>query len=111
MSGDVFQPDLRGRIKPDVLLRTRRSVMEAAHLMQAKKARQRRHVGIALLVVVALLVLFAPALWSAAADVMAGEPFLDMPVVMLALSLVFLSALFAVVMMQLRTGKGGANHE
>jgi len=111
MSGDVFQPDLRGHIKPDVLLRTRRSVMEAAHLMQAKRARQRRHVGIALLVVVGLLVLFAPALWSAAADVVTGETFLDMPVVMLALSLVFLSALFAVVLMQLKARKRGANDE
>ena len=111
MSGEVFQPNLRGPVKPDVLLRTRRSVMEAAHLMQAKKARQRRHAGIALLVVVALLVLFAPALWSAAADVVTGDTFLDMPVVMLALSLVFLSALFAVVMMQLKMGKRGANHE
>jgi cytochrome bd-type quinol oxidase subunit 2 len=85
--------------------------MEAAHLMQAKKARQRRHAGIALLVVVGLLVLFAPALWGTAADLMAGEPFLDMPVVMLVLSLVFLSALFAVLMMQLQAGRRGANHE
>jgi len=111
MSGALFQANTGERMKPDVLLRTRRSVMEAAHLMQANRVRQRRHAGIALLAVVGLLTVFAPVLWGAATDLTSGEPFFDMPVVMLALSLVFLSAMFAVVLMQVRNGKRTMDNE
>lgn len=111
MSGALFQANTRDRIKPDVLLRTRRSVMEAAHLMQEKRARQRRHAGIALLAVVGLLTVFAPVLWGAAADLTSGDHLLDMPVVLLALTLVFLSAMFAVVLMQVKSRKRGIDSE
>jgi cytochrome bd-type quinol oxidase subunit 2 len=85
--------------------------MEAAHLMQANRVHQRRHAGIALMAVVGLLIMFAPVLWGAANDLTSGEPFFDMPVVMLALSLVFLSAMFAVVLMQVRNGKRSVDNE
>jgi TRAP-type C4-dicarboxylate transport system permease small subunit len=110
MSGDVFQTGARDRVKPDVLLRTRRSVMDAAYRMHEKRARQRQHVGIALLVVSVLLVLFAPAVWFAASNVTAGEPVLGIPVVLVTLSVVLLSAVLAVAMMtwkRVRTGVRG----
>lgn len=97
--------------KPDVLLRTRRSVMEAAHLIQAQRTRRRRHAGIALLALAALLVLFTPALWSVATDLTSGEHFFDMPVMVLLLSLVLLSAMFAILMMTWRDRKRGAHDE
>jgi cytochrome bd-type quinol oxidase subunit 2 len=111
MSGALFQASTRERMKPDVLLRTRRSVMEAAHLMQAKRVRQRRHAGVALLAIVGLLVVFAPVLWGAANDLTSGEHFFDMPVMMLALSLVFLSAMFAAVLMQGKSGRRSMDNE
>ncbi|HEX4007096.1 MAG TPA: hypothetical protein VHX60_13050 [Acidobacteriaceae bacterium] len=102
MSGDAFRMNPREHAKPDVLLRTRRSVMEAAHLMQAKRVRQRRHVGIALFALAALIILFTPALWSVANDLTTGEHFFDMPVMVLMLSLVMLSAMFAILLMTWR---------
>jgi cytochrome bd-type quinol oxidase subunit 2 len=110
MNSGVFPDDGRQHVKPDVLLRTRRSVMEAAHLMGAKRARQRRHAGIALLVMVGLLVLFAPALWSAASDLTTGEHFFDLPVMVLTLSLVFLAAMLGVVLMNVKNGKRGVDN-
>lgn len=85
--------------RPDYVLRTRRSVMEAAYLLQAKRARQRRHVGLALLAIAALLIFFAPALWTAASDLATGEHFLDLPVVVLTVSLLFLSTTLAALLM------------
>ncbi len=111
MSAEVFHAGGQKHVKPDVLLRTRRSVMEAAHLMQAKRVRRRRHAGIALLAIGALLVLFTPALWSLANDLSTGEHFFDMPVMVLMLSLVFLSAMFAILLMTWRDGKRGAGDE
>lgn len=87
---------------PDVLLRTRRSVMEAAYEMQMQRTRRRRQVGIALLVFAGLLVLVTPALWSAATELTSGEPFYDMPVMLITLALVLLSAIFAVLMVTWR---------
>ncbi|HEX3986260.1 MAG TPA: hypothetical protein VHX13_06560 [Acidobacteriaceae bacterium] len=87
---------------PDVLLRTRRSVMEAAYEMRTQRARQRRQVGIALLVFAALVVLVTPALWSAATELTSGEPFFDLPVMLVTLTLVLLSAIFAVLLVSWR---------
>jgi hypothetical protein len=111
MSGDVFQTAVRDRVRPDVLLRTRRSVMDAAHRMQEKRARQKKHVGIALLVVSGLLVLFAPAVWLAASDLTAGDPVLGVPVVLVTLSLVLLSAVVGVAMMTMKRARGGVGGE
>jgi cytochrome bd-type quinol oxidase subunit 2 len=107
MSGDVFQTGPRSYIKPDVLLRTRRSVMEAANLIHEKRLRQRRHAGIALLTVAALMVLVSPALWSAASDLTTGEHFFDMPVMVLTLSLILLAAMVAILLMTWQGGRHG----
>lgn len=97
--------------RPDFLLRTRRSVMEAANLMQAKRARQRRHAGLALLAMAAVLVFFAPALWSAATDLSTGEHFLDMPVVVLTLSLIFFSTILAALLIAWKDRRRGVREE
>jgi hypothetical protein len=111
MSGDLFQTQARDRVGPDVLLRTRRSVMDAAYRMQENRLRQRKHVGIALLVVSGLLVLFAPALWVAASDLTAGEPVLGIPVVLVTLSLVLLSAVLGIAMMTWKHARSGMRGE
>jgi len=111
MTGGVHGANARAWVKPDVLLRTRRSVMEAAQLMQAQRARRRRHAGIALLAVAVLVLLFAPALWSVANDLTSGEHFFDMPVMMFLLSLVLLSAIFAILLMTWRDRKQGVRDE
>jgi len=103
MSSAVFRSSSRaGHPIPEVVLRTRRSVMEAANELQAQRTRKRRHVGIALLALGTLVVLFAPALWAAANDLTTGEHFFDLPVVVLTLFLVFLSAVFAIMLVTLK---------
>jgi cytochrome bd-type quinol oxidase subunit 2 len=103
MSSDVFGSRARaGHPIPEIVLRTRRSVMEAAYELQAQRARKRRHVGIALLAMGTLVVLFAPALWSAVNDLTLGEHFLDLPVMVLTLFLVFMSAIFAILLVTWR---------
>ena len=87
---------------PDVLLRTRRSVMEAAYEMQKQRTRRRRQIGIALLVFAGLAVLVTPALWSAVTELSSGEPFYDLPVMLVTLTLVMLSAIFAVLLVSWR---------
>lgn len=94
-----------------MLLRTRRSVMDAAFRMQEKRVQQRRHAGIALLVVSGLLVLFAPAVWVAATDLTAGEPVLGVPVVLITLSLVLLSAVLGVAMMTWKRARSDVRGE
>ena len=59
----------------------------------------------------ALLVLFTPALWSVANDLTTGEHFFDMPVMVLTLSLVLLSAMFAILLMTWRGGRNAARDE
>lgn len=103
MSSDVFQPRrVTTHPIPEVVLRTRRSVMEAANELQAQRTRKRRHLGIALLAMGTLVVLFAPILWSAVTDLTTGEHFFDLPVLVLTIFLVFLSAAFAVLLLTWR---------
>ena len=105
----------RGRVSghpiPEVVLRTRRSVMAAAHEIQTKRERQRQHAGIALAVMAGLMVLMAPALWSTANELSEGEHFLDMPVVLLTLSLIMLTAMLAVLLMTWRGRRNGEREE
>jgi cytochrome bd-type quinol oxidase subunit 2 len=109
----VFTP--RGNVTrhpiPEVVLRTRRSVMEAANELQAQRARRRRHAGIALLAMGVLIVLFTPALWSVANDLTTGEHFFDMPIMVLTLSLILLSAMFAILLLTWRGGRRSARDE
>jgi cytochrome bd-type quinol oxidase subunit 2 len=93
---------MTGHPIPEVVLRTRRSVMEAANELQAQRTRKRRHVGIALLAMGALVFFFAPALWSAVSDLNNGEHFFDMPVMVLTLFVVLLSAVFAILLVTWR---------
>jgi len=104
MSGEVFRPrrNMTGHPIPEVVLRTRRTVMEAAYNLQEQRARKRRHAGIALLAMGTLVVLLAPVVWSAANDLSTGEHFFDLPVLVLTLFLVLLSAIFAVLLLTWR---------
>jgi hypothetical protein len=72
--------------------------MEAAHLLRTKRARQRRHAGLALLAIAALVVFLAPTIWSAAIDLATGEYFTDLPVVVVTVSLLFLSTMLAALL-------------
>lgn len=111
MNGDFARSRAAGHPMPEVVLRTRRSVMEAAQLMQAQRRRQRRQMGYILLAVAVLVLLAAPALWSVIADMAGGEAFTDMPVMLLTLSLVLLSAMFAVLLVSWRGRQQRANQD
>jgi cytochrome bd-type quinol oxidase subunit 2 len=103
MSSDVFRPrSVTGHPIPEVVLRTRRSVMEAAYNLGEQRTRKRRHAGIALLAMGTLIVLAAPALWVTVDDLIAGEHFFELPVLVLTLFLVFLSAIFAILLVTWR---------
>jgi cytochrome bd-type quinol oxidase subunit 2 len=103
MSSEVFRPHARsGHPIPEVVLRTRRSVMEAAYNLHEQRARKRRHAGIALLAMASLIVLLAPPLWSTVNDLTTGEHFFDLPVMVVTLFLVFLSAVFAILLLTWR---------
>jgi cytochrome bd-type quinol oxidase subunit 2 len=103
MSGEVFpRRSVTGHPIPEVVLRTRRTVMEAANNLQEQRTRKRRHAGIALLAMATLVVMLAPVLWSAANDLTTGEHFFDLPVLVLTLFLVLLSAIFAVLLLTWR---------
>jgi len=94
---------------PEVVLRTRRSVMEAAQEMHSQREHRRRQMGFALLAFGVLALLFTPALWSAYNDLASGERFFDLPVMLLTLSLVLLSAIFAVLLVSW-SGRRGLHH-
>jgi cytochrome bd-type quinol oxidase subunit 2 len=103
MSSDVFRPRTAvGHPIPEVVLRTRRSVMEAANNLEEQRTRKRRHAGVALLAMGTLVVLLAPALWSTVSDLITGEHFFDLPVMILTLFLVLLSAAFAILLITWR---------
>lgn len=113
--GSMHDPLLGSRVPghpiPEVVLRTRRSVMEAANEMHAQRERQRRQMGFALLAIGVLALLFTPALWSAWNDLASGEHFFDLPVMLLTLSLVLLSAIFAVLLVSWRGRRSHQDQE
>lgn len=86
-----------------VVHRTRRAVMAAAYQMRVAENRRRRHAGIALLTFVALIVFLTPAIWSVADDLFNGEHFQDMPAMTMSLIATLFSALFAAVIVHLRS--------
>ncbi|MGA7885918.1 MAG: hypothetical protein WCA44_09255 [Acidobacteriaceae bacterium] len=100
-----------GHPMPEVVLRTRRSVMEAAQIMRSQRQQRKRQMGFILLAVAVLVMLAAPALWSAFSDLAAGEELTDMPLMMLTLSLVLLTAMFAVLLVSWRGGRGSTNQD
>lgn len=111
MNPDFVRSRTSGHPMPEVVLRTRRSVMEAAQQMHLQRRRQRRQLGYALLALGTLIVLSAPALWSAYSDLASGEQLTDLPVMMLVLSLVMLSAMFAVFLVSWRGKQRDANED
>jgi cytochrome bd-type quinol oxidase subunit 2 len=111
MNGDFARSRATGHPMPEVVLRTRRSVMEAAQQMQVQRRRKRQQMGYVLLALGTLVVLAAPALWSAFTDLAAGEEFTDMPLMLLTLSLVLLSAMFAVLLVSWRSRRHSTNED
>ncbi len=104
MSSEVLRPrrNMTGHPIPEFVLRTRRSVMEAALELQVQRVQKRRHAGIALLAMGTLVLLFTPALWSAVSELSEGEHFLDLPVMVLTLFIVLLAAMFAILLVTWR---------
>ena len=86
-----------------VVQRTRRSVMAAAYQMRVAENRRRRQAGIALLAFAALIVFLTPAIWSVADDLFNGEHFQDMPAMTMSLIATLFSALFAALIVHLRS--------
>jgi hypothetical protein len=84
--------------------RTRRAVMEAAHQMRASETRRRRQLGLVLLAFVGLAVLLTPAVWMVADDLFnADEHFQDAPAMTMSLIITLFSAIFAALLVHLRT--------
>jgi protein-S-isoprenylcysteine O-methyltransferase Ste14 len=104
MSSEVLRPhgNVTGHPIPEIVLRTRRSVMEAANELQAQRTRKRRHVGVALLAMGVLVFLIAPAVWAGVTDLTTGEHLLDLPLIMLTLFVVLLTAMFAILLLTWR---------
>lgn len=107
-----FEPrEMEPRIRPDVLLRTRRAVMEAALEMQARRARQRRNAGFALLAIGVLVLLLAPLLWELASNLTSGERFYELPTLVLTLSLVLLSGVLGVLLVTWSSRRSSVHDE
>lgn len=99
LSGLDAQSDLA------VVQRTRRAVMAAALQMSNTEIRRRRHAGIVLLALIALVVLLTPAIWSVADDLFNGEHFQDMPAMTMSLIVTLFSTIFAALIVHWRSRK------
>ncbi|HZD50580.1 MAG TPA: hypothetical protein VE178_17690 [Silvibacterium sp.] len=97
LSGLDAQADLA------VVQRTRRAVMAAAHEMRVAESRRRRHAGIALLAFIGLAVFLTPAIWSVVDDLFNGEHFQDMHAMTMSIIVTLFSALFAALIVHLRS--------
>ena len=86
-----------------VVQRTRHAVMAAAYEMRATEIRRRRQAGIALLTFIALAVFLTPAIWSVADDLFSGEHFQDMPAMTMSLIVMLFSAIFAALIVHVRS--------
>ena len=106
LSGFDAQADLA------LVQRTRRSVMEAAHQMRAAENRRRRQAGIVLLAFLGLVLLLTPAVWVVADDVFNnGEHFQDMPAMTMSLVATVFSAIFAALIVHLRSRRARDGEE
>lgn len=91
---------LGSRQSLDVVLRTRRSVMDAAQRMQEGRAQRRQRVGVVLLVVLGFMVLATPALWGLA-EASSGEVAVtEVSILTLTALLVLLAAVLAMMLGQ-----------
>lgn len=64
----------------ELVQRTRRVVRNTAIGLGEQRMRQRRNVGFAILALLALPVLLAPAIWNGVEDLLGGEHFADLPI-------------------------------
>jgi hypothetical protein len=95
-----------------VVQRTRRAVMEAAHQMRATETRQRRQVGIVMLAFLGLALLLTPAVWVVADDLFNnGEHFQDTPAMTMSLVATLFSAIFAALIVHLRSRRARDEEE
>lgn len=106
LSGLDAQADLQ------LVLRTRRSVMEAAHQMRTAETRRRRLIGIALLTFLGLALLLTPAVWLVVDDLFNGdEHFQDAPAMTMSLVVTLFSAVFAALIVHLRSRRARDGEE
>jgi hypothetical protein len=92
--------------------RTRRAVMEAAHQMRAAETRRRRQAGIVMLAFLGLALLLTPAVWVIADDIFNnGEHFLDAPAMTMSLVATLFSAIFAALIVHLRSRRARDGEE
>lgn len=94
-----------------VVQRTRRAVIETAIQMSTSGRRRRRQIGIVLLAFVGLAVLLTPALWSVADDLFNGEHFQDMPAMTMSVIATLFSAIFAALIVHLRSRRARDGEE
>lgn len=106
LSGLDAQADLA------LVQRTRRAVMEAAHQMRAAETRRRRQVGIVMLAFLGLALLLTPAVWVVADDLFNnGEHFQDTPAMTMSLVATLFSAIFAALIVHLRSRRARDGEE
>jgi cell division septal protein FtsQ len=85
----------------EVVQRTRRAVMAAANQMRDARRRVRYNVGLAVLVIGALLMFLTPTLWVISESVFSGEEWLDAPTLTALLVATTATTVFATVLAQL----------
>ena len=105
LSGLDAQADLA------LVQRTRRAVMEAAHQIRAAETRGRRQAGIVIMAVLVLVLLLTPAVWTIADDLFSGEHFQDLPAMTMSLVVTLFSALFAALIVHLRSRRARDGEE
>ena len=93
----------------EVALRTRRAVMVAANQMREAEQRVRYNIGLALLVVCALLVFLTPMLWLVAENVFDGEVWQDAQTVTAMLVITTATTIFAAILGQRSRRPGREN--
>jgi cytochrome bd-type quinol oxidase subunit 2 len=92
--------------------RTRRAVMEAAHQMRAGETRTRRQLGIVMLAFLGLVLLLTPAVWMVVDDMFNnGEHFQDTPAMTMSLVITLFSAIFAALIVHLRSRRARDGEE
>ena len=92
--------------------RTRRAVMETVHQMRAAEIRRRRQVGIVMLTFLGLVLLLTPAVWVVADDLFNnGEHFQDTPAMTMSLVATLFSAIFAALIVHLRSRRARDGEE
>jgi len=90
----------------EVVLRTRRQVMDTARRMQASRTTNRQRLGVVMLAFGLLALLLTPALWSFSEALFGSEALSESTAFSLVLFVMLFSTLIAVVMLQGREKRG-----